>query len=166
MNIQLWQLNTLGRELFVHQLGSVFEHSPWVAENAWKRRPFHSVNWLLESMMQAVKEAPEERILALLRAHPDLASRVSMTADSSLEQQSAGLDMLTPHEFERFAELNAAYTEKHGFPFIIAVRGKTKADILDAMAERLNHTRLQERGQALLEVQRIAELRLRDRIEE
>ncbi|NBD23422.1 2-oxo-4-hydroxy-4-carboxy-5-ureidoimidazoline decarboxylase [Paenibacillus sp. T1] len=164
--MQLWQLNTLSRERFIGQLGAIFEHSPWVAERVWERRPFHSRHELHEAMMTAVLEAPEERIVALLRAHPDLASRASMTAHSAEEQQSVGLDALSAEEYDRFAALNASYLAKHGFPFIIAVRGKTKNDILAAMAERLEHDGEQERKQALLEIRRIAELRLRDQIEE
>ncbi|QHW35369.1 2-oxo-4-hydroxy-4-carboxy-5-ureidoimidazoline decarboxylase [Paenibacillus rhizovicinus] len=164
--MQLWQLNTLSREMFVAQLGSVFERSPWVAESVWQLRPFHSVNELHEAMMQAVMEAPEEKAIALLRAHPDLASRAAMTTDSIEEQRPAGLDALTPEEYDRFASLNAAYAEKHGFPFIIAVRGKTIEDILAAMAMRLQHDGQRELRQALLEAGRIAELRLHGRIEE
>lgn len=166
MTIMLWQLNTLSRELFVAQLGSIFEHSPWVADNVWEKRPFHSVNELHEEMMNVVREADESDILTLLCAHPNLASRVQLTSDSALEQQSAGLDALSPNDFERFSELNDAYMEKNGFPFIIAVRGKTKQEILAAMSARLTNERPQERRQALLEVQRIAEMRLLDRIEE
>ena len=83
MSIQLWQLNTLSRERFICELGAIFEQSPWVAERVWERRPFHSLRELHEAMMTAVLEAPEERIVALLRAHPDPASRADMTAHSA-----------------------------------------------------------------------------------
>ncbi|MFC4809572.1 2-oxo-4-hydroxy-4-carboxy-5-ureidoimidazoline decarboxylase [Paenibacillus sp. GCM10023250] len=166
MSIQLWQLNTLSRERFVGELGAIFEHSPWVAERIWPYRPFRSLRELYEAMMHVVDEAPEEQALALLRAHPDLASRAAMTDESAAEQRAAGLDALTPDEYGRFAALNAAYAAKHGFPFIIAVRGKTKVDILAAMTRRLENDGRLERRQALAEVGRIAELRLRERVEE
>ncbi|RAP78272.1 2-oxo-4-hydroxy-4-carboxy-5-ureidoimidazoline decarboxylase [Paenibacillus montanisoli] len=166
MSISLWQLNTFGKEIFLAQLGGVFEHSPWVAERAWERRPFHSISELHEAMMKAVKGADEEQVTSLLRAHPDLASRVQLTVYSAAEQRGAGLNELTPEEFSVFAERNAAYTAKFGFPFIMAVRGKTKAELLAAMQERLGHTVQQERKQALLEIHRITLLRLIDLIEE
>ncbi|SDX78762.1 2-oxo-4-hydroxy-4-carboxy-5-ureidoimidazoline decarboxylase [Paenibacillus sp. CF384] len=166
MSISLWQLNTLSKEMFVGQIGGVFEHSPWIAEKAWEARPFHSVNELHEAMLDVVRQAPEDQVTELLRAHPDLAARMTMTSYSSAEQQGAGLHELSPDEYKRFAQLNAAYTTQFGFPFIMAVRGRTKADLLAAMQERLQHSTVQERRQALLEIQRITQLRLMDVIEE
>ncbi|SEM86672.1 2-oxo-4-hydroxy-4-carboxy-5-ureidoimidazoline decarboxylase [Paenibacillus sp. OV219] len=164
--LQLWQLNTMSRELFTQQLGGIFEHSPWVAERAWGMRPFHSLLELHEAMIQVAREAPEEQVLTLLRAHPDLAARIQMTAYSEEEQTGAGLQQLTPEEFSRFTELNAAYMRKFGFPFIIAVYGKSKSEIAAAMAVRLEHSAAQERRQALLEIQRISWLRIQRSIEE
>ena len=166
MKINLWQLNTLSREVFVHMIGSIFEHSPWVADKAWERRPFHSCLELHESMMQAVRDAEPAQVLGLIRAHPDLATRLNISEFSTLEQKGVGLDQLSPEEFKQFSNLNREYVEKFDFPFVYAVRGKTKADILSAMKVRMNHTLLEERQQALVEIGKITAFRIQDIIEE
>ncbi|WP_308634266.1 2-oxo-4-hydroxy-4-carboxy-5-ureidoimidazoline decarboxylase [Paenibacillus silvisoli] len=166
MSIGLWQLNTFGKNMFLAQLGGVFEHSPWVAERAWERRPFHSINELHEAMMNAVNGAAEEQVTGLICAHPDLAARMQLSPYSSAEQQGAGLTQLSSEEYRQFTERNTAYKAKFGFPFIMAVRGKTKSELLAAMQERLHHTVQQERKQALLEIHRITLFRLMDLIEE
>lgn len=166
MKINLWQLNTLSREVFVHRMGGIFEHSPWVADKAWERRPFHSCQELHESMMLAVKEAAPEQVLSLIRAHPDLATRLDISELSTMEQKGVGLDQLSPEEFKQFSNLNREYVEKFEFPFVYAVRGKTKADILNAMQIRMNHTSFEERQQALVEIGKITAFRIQDLIEE
>ncbi len=167
MTVGIRDLNRLSRQEFTDFLGTVFEHSPWVAESAWTRGPFDTVDDLHAAMMEAVAGAPERQVLELIRAHPDLATRLgigSLTAFSAKEQQGAGLDRLTPEEFETFSSLNGAYTEKFGFPFIFAVRGKGKDDILAAMRKRIGHTAEEERREALEQIRRIAGFRLRDLI--
>jgi OHCU decarboxylase len=157
-------INALDRDAFVASLGGVFEHSPWVAEAAWERRPFATVDDLHAAMCAAVEEAPRERQLALIRAHPDLAGKAAiegtLTADSRREQSSAGLDRLTPEEHAAFTELNGAYRERFGFPFVICVREHDKQSILAAARERLGHDPDEEVRTALAEIAKIARLRL------
>ena len=140
------------REAFVARNGALFEHSPWVADAAWEEGPFADDAALLAAMVAAVRRAPRERQLALIRAHPDLAGRAAvageLTADSAREQASAGLDRLTPEEYRAFTRTNAAYRERHGFPFVICAREHdTDAEIEVALAE----------------IAKIARLRLEDR---
>jgi 2-oxo-4-hydroxy-4-carboxy-5-ureidoimidazoline decarboxylase len=162
--LSLPALNSLDRGAFTEALGAVFEHSPWVAERAWDRRPFATVADLHTAMVAAVTSSSAHEQLALLRSHPDLAGRTAragtMSADSAAEQSSAGLDRLTDGEYERFHRLNATYRERFGFPFIIAVRRHDKTGILEAFAPRLGHTREQEIETALAQVAEIARLRL------
>ncbi|MGG4144126.1 2-oxo-4-hydroxy-4-carboxy-5-ureidoimidazoline decarboxylase [Paenibacillus algorifonticola] len=159
-------LNTMSREAFTEALGAIFEHSPWVAELAWENKPFRSVEQLHESMVNAAYTAGEERVLLLIRKHPDLATRISIGEYSTKEQQGAGLSRLTPEEFDQFAALNRQYTEKFGFPFILAVRGKSKADIKEAMAARIGNSLQEELVESKWQIARITFLRLNDLIEE
>ena len=154
----------MDREGFVAAVGWVFEHSPWVAERAWERRPFPSLAALHRSMAEAVAKASAEEQLALIRAHPDLGARARMSAASEGEQAGAGLDRLTADEFERLGRLNAAYRQKFGFPFIYAVKGSGKQEILEALEQRLPGTPEAERGIALEQIYRIAEFRLESTI--
>jgi chitin deacetylase len=155
-------------ERFVERFGSIFEHSPWVAERAWRLElgPAHDAATGLHSALARVfrSATPEER-LGVLRAHPDLAGKLAqarrLTAESAAEQASAALDALTDEERETFQLLNAGYVAKHGFPFIIAVRDHTKATILEAFHRRIEHDTAVEFRTACAQVERIAELRLR-----
>jgi OHCU decarboxylase len=160
------EVNELGREAFVERFGPLFEHSPWVAADAWSDRPFADRDELFEALRSAMYSAPIERKLALIRAHPDLAGRAAiegtLTHSSKREQASAGLDRLTPDEYEAFTRLNAAYRERFGFPFVVCVRDHTKESILRVAAERLAHTRDEEVHVALEEIAKIARLRLED----
>jgi 2-oxo-4-hydroxy-4-carboxy-5-ureidoimidazoline decarboxylase len=160
----LTELNSLDRAAFVEAIGWVFEHSPWVAEQVARAKPFSSVEVLHEMMVNQVEAAVPERQLALLRAHPDLGARARISAASTAEQAGAGLDRLTPEEFERLQQLNSAYRDKFGFPFLFAVKGSTKYDILQALERRLGTPAKEERREALRQVYRIAEFRLRDTI--
>jgi 2-oxo-4-hydroxy-4-carboxy-5-ureidoimidazoline decarboxylase len=144
----------------------VFEHSPWIAEAAWVRRPFASVEALHAVMCEIVRAAGEEKQLALIRAHPDLVGKLALagqlTKESTGEQASAGLDRLTAEEVELFQQNNAAYKAKFGFPFIICARLNKKAAILNGFKVRLQNSRAQGIQAALTEIFKIAELRLRD----
>src|SRR5206468_1754135 len=122
---------------FVDTLGWVFEDSPWVAESAFELRPFASVAALHAAMKDVVARAAPAGQLALLRAHPDLGRRAKMSEASAGEQAGAGLDRLTPDEHTRLQRMNAAYRERFGFPFLLAVKGGTKHDILEALERRL-----------------------------
>ena len=156
------QLNALNRDQFVDAVGWVFEHSPWVAEAAWARRPFASVDELHRTMSTVVAEAERERQTALLRAHPDLGARARMSAASVGEQAGAGLDRLTPDDFARLQRLNTAYRETFGFPFLLAVTGSTSQQVLTALDARLSRTAEEEFAEALRQVYRIARFRLDD----
>jgi OHCU decarboxylase len=155
-------INFPSQAAFVKKFGHLFEHSPWVVEHAWEMRPFADEDALHGAMMQVVAEAGDAAQLALIRAHPELAARTALTAESESEQAGAGLKHLTPPEFERFAELNAAYREKFGFPFIICVRLQTKASIFAAFEARLENDAAAEQAQALAQIGLITRLRLQD----
>src|SRR5919108_5706778 len=158
----LHELNAVNREGFVSALRSIFEESPWAAERAWQHRPFASLDALHQAMIAVVSASTRDEQLALLRAHPDLGSRARMTPASTGEQAGAGLDRLTPSEFERLRQLNTAYREKFGFPFLFAVKGSTKHDVLAALEARLPATPEEEFAEALRQVYRIAWFRLQD----
>jgi len=160
--MRIAEINALDREAFVAHFGFLFEHSPWIVEEAAERRPFADIEAMRSAMMDVVAGAPPEAQLALLRAHPELAKKVAMTEQSTAEQASAGLDRLSPEEFERFHRLNDAYSAKFGFPFIICVRLTDKAGILAAMASRAENSAETERTTALDEVGKIVQLRLKD----
>lgn len=160
----LAQLNALDQAAFVAALGGVFEHSPWVAERAWAKRPFSNLAQLHEAMCGEVEAAPIAVQLALLRAHPQLAGKAALrgelTEASNREQQGAGLDQCSPQELARLTELNAAYLTKFGFPFIIAVRGHTRASIIETMVRRLLNPPQEEHDEAMHQVARIARFRV------
>ncbi|KNY35169.1 MULTISPECIES: 2-oxo-4-hydroxy-4-carboxy-5-ureidoimidazoline decarboxylase [unclassified Agrobacterium] len=155
------------RQEFVARFGGVFEHSPFIAERAYDAGAVEgdltakAVHAALTAQFRAASEA--ER-LGVLRAHPDLAGKLAiageLTADSRNEQAGAGLDRLTPEEHARFTELNSAYTQKFGFPFIIAVKGLNRHDILSAFETRIGNDAAQEFATATAQVEKIAWLRL------
>jgi 2-oxo-4-hydroxy-4-carboxy-5-ureidoimidazoline decarboxylase len=162
--VTLAAFNRASRAEFVASLGTVFEHSPWVAGAAWPAAPFASIDALHAAMAAAVRAAPAERQLALIHAHPDLAGKAARTgtttADSIAEQTSAGLLSLGEAEYAKFHRLNAAYRERFGFPFIIAVRRHTQQSLLAAFEARLDNSRDTEITMALQEIFAIARLRL------
>jgi 2-oxo-4-hydroxy-4-carboxy-5-ureidoimidazoline decarboxylase len=166
MSTTLAALNVADRESFVAALGHLFEHSPWVAEEAYPGRPFASPEALHEALCRTMRSAPADRQLALIRAHPDLAGRLAkagaLTASSTREQASAGLDRLTEEESHEIQRLNDAYKARFEFPFIICARLNAKDTILKAMRERLLNTPEQEHAAALAEIAKIARLRLND----
>ena len=159
-------INKLGRAEFVERFGPLFEHSPWVAEAAWRNRPFRDREELYEALVTAMHAAPRERKLALIRAHPDLAGKAaidgSLTESSTREQASAGLDRLTPDEYAAFTRTNSAYRERFGFPFVVCAREHTKESILRVASERLANSEDEEIRVALEEIAKIARLRLED----
>jgi len=160
--VEFGELNVLSQNQFVEAVGWVFEHSPWVAEGAWPQRPFRDVGELHRAMVAVVTDADRERQAALLRAHPDLGARARMSDASVGEQAGAGLDRLTPDDFARLQRLNAAYREKFGFPFLLAVKGSTSQQVLAALDARLPRTADEEFAEALQQVYRIARFRLDD----
>ena len=162
----LAELNALDEEAFTETVGPVFEHSPWIARAAARSRPFASLDALERALAAVLDAADVDSKTALIAAHPDLAGRVAregrLTPASGAEQASAGLDRLTAGERARFDELNAAYRERFGFPFVICVREQTKETILAAMERRVRNAREDEIATALREIVAIAHLRLHD----
>jgi 2-oxo-4-hydroxy-4-carboxy-5-ureidoimidazoline decarboxylase len=159
-------LNQCDLDGFVARLGTLYEHSPWVAAGAWRERPFPTRMALHAAMEAVVRGAAEPVRLALIRAHPDLAGKLARAGElaphSSGEQKGLGLDQLPDEEYERFDRLNTAYRARFGFPFIIAVRAHTRTSVLDAFTRRLQNSADQEHDAALTEIGKIAWLRLQD----
>ena len=168
MHYTLDQLNALPAETFVTALSGIFEHSPWVAEAAISQRPFASVDALHATMSGAVEAAGEGPQLALINAHPELAGKAAvrgeLTEESTREQSGAGLNLCTQEEFDRLQALNAAYREKFGFPFILAVRGYDRHGIIANFETRVHHSRADELRESLDQIYRIARFRLDDLI--
>jgi 2-oxo-4-hydroxy-4-carboxy-5-ureidoimidazoline decarboxylase len=162
----LADLNQADRGAFMANLGHLFEHSPWVAEETWPKRPFPSAESLHAALCATMRGAPREQQLALIRAHPDLAGRLALqkqlTAESTREQASAGLDQLSDAELAEFTRQNDAYQAKFGFPFIICARLNAKSAILSAMQARGGNQPDTEFTTALGEIEKIAWLRLTD----
>ena len=160
----LAELNALEPSRFAAALTGVFEHSPWIAASACDRRPFRTIDELHAALVEVMDSAPADAQLALLRAHPELATKAAMrgelSAESNREQESAGLTRCTAAEFARLCALNHAYQAKFGFPFIIAVRGLSRTEIIELCAERLERDAATEFAAALAEVARIARFRL------
>lgn len=155
----------MSQEEFINELGWIFEHSPWIAERAWGAGPFTSVEQLHESMINVVEHSSLDEKLGLLRAHPDLATRVHMADASVKEQQGVGLDSLGEEEYEEFLSLNNSYKEKFNFPFILAVKGHNKDSIKESMKNRLNLDRDAELQEALNQIYKIGQFRLEDHIQ-
>ena len=151
---------------FTATYGHLFDHSPWVVERAWQQAPFADAKALHKAILLVLCSASEDERLALARAHPELADKVAMakglTDDSAKEQASAGLDRLSAEEYALFHDLNRAYRERFGFPFIICVKLNDKDSILAAMRRRLEHTAQQELDEAMTQVGLIGQLRLAD----
>jgi uric acid transporter len=191
--IPLSQLNRLGRVEFVDKVGRFFQGGDWIAESAWEKRPFQSVYELRRALQEAVFNAPSERQVELIRSYPDLGRMLKpeqaspgvgsrdrsgsynvlgatpfaglLAVESLRDQSSAGLDRLSPEEHESFSKLNSAYRDKFGFPLVVCVRENTKETILASGKERLENSPAQEKVSALIEIAKIANLRLQDLIE-
>ena len=168
MLLSLRDLNRMAVSDFTAGFGDVAEHSPWIAERAAGARPFADRDGVVAAFAAALRGAARDERLAVLRAHPDLAGRAAvagaLTETSRREQAGAGLDRLTPEEFERVTALNAAYRERFGIPFILAVKGATKETILAAFEERLGNGLEAEFATATDNVCRIMRFRIEDRV--
>lgn len=159
--------NTLSKEQFVDLFGTIYEHSPWVAERSFEfglDEQHNEPDLLAQLMADVLSKASREEQLALILAHPDLAGKAAargeLTDESDTEQSSAGLDQCSPDELTRFHKLNDAYKAKFDFPFIMAVRGSNRHLILEAFDARLNNSIDAEFETALMEINKIALLRL------
>jgi 2-oxo-4-hydroxy-4-carboxy-5-ureidoimidazoline decarboxylase len=158
-------VSDLSHAQFVARFGPVYEASPWVAEGVWPAVEAGGLDdpaALVAAMRAEVDAAPREMKLALIRAHPELASRTRMAEASVKEQSGAGLDQCSAEEFTEFQRLNGAYNARFGFPFIVAVKGLTRADILAAFAARLANDPDTEFATAIAQIHRIAGFRLAD----
>ena len=166
--LHLDAVNAMSEDEFVAAFGDVAEHSPWVAAAAADARPFRTRSAMIAAFRDALGHADHKRQRALLLAHPDLAGRAAiagdLTEDSRREQGGAGLDRLTREEFERVTHLNELYRSRHGIPFIFAVRGADKRDILAGFAARIDNSPEVEFETALGQVARIIRFRLEDRV--
>jgi OHCU decarboxylase len=162
--IDMTSINAMDQAAFVEKFGGIFEKSPWVAEMAWEKRPFANVDILHATMVSVVKFSPLPKQLALLQSHPDLAGKEAkagaMTSSSASEQASAGLNALSKPELEKISDFNAAYKQKFGFPFIIAVRMHTKEGIFFDFTQRLANDTQTEYQNDLQNVYAITRLRL------
>ena len=158
-------VSDLSHAQFLARFGAVYEASPWVAEGVWPAAEAGGLDdpaALAAAMRAEVDAAPREMKLALISAHPELASRTRMAEASVKEQSGAGLDQCSAAEFAEFQRLNGAYNARFGFPFIVAVKGLTRADILAAFTARLAHDPDAEFETAIAQIHRIAGFRLAD----
>lgn len=159
-------LNEMSKSAFVETLKELVEYSPWVIERAEKQRPFYSLENLHEKIAGVIQAASEEEKMNLIQAHPHLGTRKKVTSFSEGEQKGAGLDGLSEAEYEHLLKLNKEYVDCFSFPFILAVRGKNKEDIFQSIKERLKHSKEQELGRALSEINQIVRFRIEDQITE
>jgi 2-oxo-4-hydroxy-4-carboxy-5-ureidoimidazoline decarboxylase len=168
--LTLEELNQLPEIEFTNTLGSIFEHSPWVAKQTYEFRPFASVDSVLQYMFDLVKQSPQADRLKLICNHPQLvgkeAEQGSLTEHSKNEQACAGLNHCTAEELSLLQTLNQQYMDKFGFPFVIAVKGLSRHDILAAMQQRINNPLEQEFDTCIEQIGRIAEFRLKDMIKD
>ena len=166
--LTLADVNAMDRAAFVAAFGDIAEHSPWVAEAAFAFAPFAEHAALVAAFHRAMREMDHEAQLALLREHPDLAGKAAIAGElapeSHNEQSGAGLDRMTAEEYAMFTELNTRYRARHGIPFIRAVKGSTKDQIIAAFRERLPNEPDVEFATALGQVERILRFRLEDRV--
>ena len=170
MKLTLPEVNAMDRETFVSRFGAIFEHSPWVADRAWRKRPFRDFVGLLAALQTSVRDAGADEQLALIRAHPDLVGKAAregtLAPASASEQASAGLDRLDAEEAAWFQAQNRVYQERFGFPFIICVRANRKEAIRAGFVARLLHSPEAEKQAALAEIDKIAAFRLGDLVED
>ena len=153
-------VNGWSDQQFMKEFGSLFEESAWIAERAAGLRPFCSWEEMMQVMTKQVLDSEYKEKLKLLRKHPDLGARIRMSTSSVQEQAGAGLDSLTPEQYNELKQLNERYTKQFGFPFILAVKGHTKGSIFDSIRQRLERNEQEEFVTALNEVFKIATIRL------
>ena len=159
------KINKLPKSDFIKVFGNIFESSSWISEELYKLKPFDGFEELSTKILDIFENATKESQIKILRAHPDLANKTkigSLTADSKNEQNSAGLDKCTPEEFDEFKNFNFKYKKKFGFPFIFAVKGKSKLEILTSFRKRISCDINVEFEEAKKQVKKIASLRLNE----
>jgi OHCU decarboxylase len=159
--VALEELNSLSKREFVARLGGVFEHSPWIAERAWHKRPFRSLDALHATMMDVIRNETREKQVALVRAHPELAGAEALTVDSSSEQGRLGFNALSRKELQDMHDLNRRYREKFGFPCIVALRlHQDRSSVMTEMRRRLGNDAPTELASALEQIGHITRGRL------
>ncbi|MEI7530920.1 MAG: 2-oxo-4-hydroxy-4-carboxy-5-ureidoimidazoline decarboxylase [Betaproteobacteria bacterium] len=167
-HITLEEINRLNQKEFVDKLFGIYEHSPWIPERAYSKAPFGDGEDLAKEMRLVVAAASHQEQLGLIAAHPELAGKASvrkeLTAESNQEQSGAGLDQCTPEEFGLLNEMNQAYNQKFGFPFILAVKGHNRHSIIQEFSKRLNNSLEDEFKACLEQIDKIATFRLNDLI--
>ena len=159
------KINKLSRSEFVEVFANIFEKTKWVAEKLYNQKPFDNFEDLCSKMLGIFKTASRETQLKILKSHPDLADKArinSFTINSQKEQSNAGLDQCSKEEFNKFNDLNKSYKQKYGFPFIIAVKSKNKIEILSEFKKRILNSIDDEFNEAIIQVGKIANLRLNE----
>ena len=154
------KVNNLSKFDFISIFGNVFEKTEWIAEKAYNSKPYNNFEELFSKMMEIFENSKKERHLEILNAHPDLTVEKKLTEDSKNEQKNASLNQCTDEEFVEFRKLNNEYKKKFGFPFIIAVKGKNKEEILNNFRQRLTNNINLEFEEAKKQVKKIASFRL------
>ncbi len=160
--VLLDKINNLSKSDFISTFGNVFEKTDWIAEKAYEMKPFNAHDDLFSKMMEIFENSKKERHLEILIAHPDLAIEKKLTNDSLKEQKNANLKECSDQEFKEFTKLNNDYKKKFGFPFIIAVKGKNKQEILDNFRQRITNNINSEFEEAKKQVRKIASFRLNE----
>lgn len=166
MHYSLTEINQMTQTEFVRCCGHIFEETPAITQKTWTVRPFVSLDDLYEKMVAVVHKMTLDEKLTLIRAHPELGSRVQMAASSVQEQASAGLDQLNAEDYQQIRSLNEAYKDKFDFPFVVAVKGLTVVDILADMEARVDSNEAEEIVRSLSEIYKIARFRLEALIDE
>ena len=156
------KINSLDKSEFLSIFGNVFEKSKWISEKAFDKKPFKNLESFVSEIIGIYENSDNETILEILNLHPELAVEKKLTADSEVEQSKANLKQCTPEEFDEFKKLNIEYKKKFNFPFIIAVKGKNKNEILNYFRERINNSLDAEFLEAKKQVKKIAAFRLEE----
>ena len=154
--------NKLNKSEFLSTFGNVFERTEWIAEKCYDSKPYNNVQELVNKMMEVFENSIKEKHLEILNSHPDLAVKKKLTKESENEQANANLNQCTNEEFEEFNKLNEKYKKKFGFPFIIAVKGKNKIEILNNFKKRILNDQENEFKEAKNQVKQISTFRLKE----
>ena len=154
------KFNKLSKSQFISTFGNIFEKTEWIAEKCYESKPYNNLDELVLKMIEIFENAVKEKHLEILNSHPDLAIAKGLTEDSKNEQKGASLNQCTEEEFEEFKKLNEQYKKKFGFPFIIAVKGKNKEEILNSFRQRITNNINLEFEEAKKQVKKIASFRL------
>ena len=160
--IDIKKINSLDKSEFLSIFGNVFEKSKWISEKVFDKKPFKNLVSFVSEIIGIYENSDNETILEILNLHPELAVEKKLTADSEVEQSKANLKQCTPEEFDEFKKLNIEYKKKFNFPFIIAVKGKNKNEILNYFRERINNSLNEEFLEAKNQVKKIAKFRLEE----